>query len=119
LKSREVVATPTPPTTPTQDIDPTLPPDAGSGSGASGSGSPVDDPAPLPPICNDYKAELEKLAKCRRIKVDIREAAKKRYDLIVEGWGKVRDKEKIRESTESLCRTGVELVLDLRKHLCR
>jgi hypothetical protein len=116
LKSREVpvVTQPaTPVTPPPAPGDPTAPP----GPAGAGSAAPVIEE--IPPICNDYLAELEKLTKCRRVKARIREGHRKEYDLIVEGWQAARNKDAIRESTEKLCKRGVDQVLDLRKSQCR
>lgn len=127
-KSREVpTVAETPPTVdPTVDptvapVDPTAP-GAGAGSGvAAGSGSAApDEPVALPSVCDDYKAEIDKLARCRRVKADIKRGQLKRYQLTVDGWDKVVKKtEELRRSTEEICRKGVEQLVDLRKTHCR
>jgi hypothetical protein len=92
-------------------------PGVGSGSGSGSAAPPV--PEEIPPICNDYLEEINKLSKCRRVSVGVRQGQRTRYDLIVKGWEDARKKDTIRESTEKLCKTGVDIVLDLRKTQCR
>jgi hypothetical protein len=122
VKSREpptIAETPPPP-----GIDPTADPTAGSGSGAgsgAGSGSDASEgPEQLPPICDDYKAQIDKLARCRRIKADIRKGQVEIYEKMVDGWNRVTKKtDTIRTSFETICKKGVEALVDLRKTLCR
>ena len=128
VKSREVPTvadTPTPPTVdPTVDptkpaVDPTADPTIDP-TPAAGSGSAVDEDLQLPPICEDYKAEIEKLGGCRRIKADIRAAQRKRYDTMIEGWNRVVKKTpQMVTSMETICKTGVTTLVDLRKTSCR
>jgi hypothetical protein len=131
VKSREVptVADNPPPPTTDPTVDPTAPPSAGSGSGSAagsnsnaGSGAAVvsEGPEPLPPICDEYKVQIDKLAGCRRIKADIKKAVRESYDLVVEGWDKVVKKsDAVRTSTQDICKRGVDQLVDLRKSLCR
>jgi hypothetical protein len=127
VKSREVptVASDTPTTPaidptvdPTKPVDPTT--DATKLAAGSGSGSAAEEELSLPPICDDYKAEIEKLAGCRRIKADIRTAQRERYDTMIEGWNRVVKKtSQLVTSMETICKAGVTTLVDLRKTSCR
>lgn len=123
-KSREVPAVVDPPTPavdptvdPTQDptVDPTKPVAAGSGSGSAAA-----EELQIPPICDDYKAEIDKLATCRRIKADIRKAQADRYQLMLDGWNRAVVKTpQMVTSMETICKAGVATLVDLRKTSCR
>ncbi len=98
-------------------VDPTVPP-AGSGSG-TGSGSAETVSSEIPPICNDYREQLDKLARCRRVPAKIRKGFEDEYAIIVKSWNDTKKTEAIRESTERSCKSGVDQALELRKGLCR
>ncbi len=126
IKSREVPAVgETPTTTVDPTIDPTKPPGsapgAGSGSGTgSGSATVPEVSDQLPPICDDYKAQIDKLASCRRMKNTMKKAQREAYQMIVEGWQRITKKtEAQRTSFEEICKKSLEGLVDLRKTLCR
>ncbi len=126
-KSREVPTVADTPTVPAIDptVDPTKPvidptTDPKTVDAGSGSGSAAEEELQLPAICDDYKAEIDKLASCRRIKADIRLAQRKRYAQMIEGWNRVGKRTpQMVTSMETICKTGVTTLVDLRKTSCR
>jgi len=126
IKSREVPVVAETPVTPPPTIDPTAPPSidptvaptAGSGSGAAVV--VATESASWPPICDDYKVQIDKLASCRRIKASIKKGYRDGFATMEETWTRVpRRTDAMRTSYEDICRKGIEGLVDLRKTLCR
>jgi len=94
---------------------------AGTGShpdaGDAKASSPVD--SKLPSACADYRAQLGKLKRCRRVPRRVRHGFETEYALIVKSWKETPKTEALREATEKVCAAGTRSVLDLRKTHCR
>jgi len=90
---------------------------SGSGAGSNDAGGGVSDE--IPSVCDDYREQLDKLKRCRRVPARVRRGFEGEYALIVKSWKTNRKTDSLRTGTEKVCATGVESVRELRKTHCR
>ncbi len=81
------------------------------------AGTTVD--AKIPSACADYRAQLAKLKRCRRVPRRVRHGFETEYSLILKSWKETPKTAALREATEKVCTAGTRSVRDLRRTHCR